>query len=578
VLFISCGTPKAEVRYTTDGSEPTVESPLYSLYSGPVELEESVTISARAFRQGWDPSAVVSAAYEITGQVASPKFSLKPGMYTTEQTVRLDCADSEARIFYTTGRSEPTQDSTPYKDPIQLAESVTLSARAYKTGWVPSEVVSASYEVSRRLPAPVFSIKPGNYDTAQTVAVECDTGGTKIYYTTDGSEPTEESSLYTGPLELSETVTLSVRAYKIGWTPSESAEGVFKIIKKKVKPAVKKPPVEVSPPPRKKAIPKREEVQRAAPSEGEEEVVEEIEVIPERIAGPVKTETKKEAPIAGAPPKAAVSTPQKRKKTVEEDSSVMLVKGLVPDFLYILNEEWFEPGEEIIERKKYGDWFWVVLEGAVDIIRETPRGRAPILRLGTGSYPGVFAAVLSPKRMRTATAVAVGKVCLGVMDIQRISTEFSSLSSEFRVMLESLVARVAQITDLAENFYLEKSPEADDRLKTASPLIKQGEKTSGLFRIKQGNAFLVRHEEQERVCLATLGTDDFFGQIPLLDFGHEPLGASILGSPDVETLEIDQEKIRQEYEKLTKAARSIIANLGDSLSITTKMAFKYRKK
>ncbi|MBW2142175.1 MAG: chitobiase/beta-hexosaminidase C-terminal domain-containing protein, partial [Deltaproteobacteria bacterium] len=109
-------------------------------------MKKSAVIKARALLTDWEPSEVAEAKYHITGRVASPKFSLKPGMYTTEQTVRLDCPTTKAQIFFTTDRSEPTEDSTPYKDPIQLAESSTLSARAYKTGWAPSDIVSAFFE------------------------------------------------------------------------------------------------------------------------------------------------------------------------------------------------------------------------------------------------------------------------------------------------------------------------------------------------------------------------------------------------------------------------------------------------
>ncbi|MDP6633772.1 MAG: SUMF1/EgtB/PvdO family nonheme iron enzyme [Phycisphaerae bacterium] len=59
-VTISCNTPGARIHYTTDGSIPTTESPLYS---GAITVTPGKTLKARAFRDGWDRSAVVEAEY-----------------------------------------------------------------------------------------------------------------------------------------------------------------------------------------------------------------------------------------------------------------------------------------------------------------------------------------------------------------------------------------------------------------------------------------------------------------------------------------------------------------------------------
>ena len=65
-LVIKSPTPGAEIRYTTDGSEPNALSPLYT---GPFPLTASTDFRAKAFKDGWY-SATSTASYtlELTDQ------------------------------------------------------------------------------------------------------------------------------------------------------------------------------------------------------------------------------------------------------------------------------------------------------------------------------------------------------------------------------------------------------------------------------------------------------------------------------------------------------------------------------
>jgi hypothetical protein len=65
-----------------------------------------------------------------------------------------------------------------------------------------------------------FSAERRFYSAPFLVTVTCDTPGASIYYTTDGSEPTENSSLYTAPLTITTTTVLRVRAFKAGLVAS----------------------------------------------------------------------------------------------------------------------------------------------------------------------------------------------------------------------------------------------------------------------------------------------------------------------------------------------------------------------
>ena len=78
----------------------------------------------------------------------------------------------------------------------------------------------------------MFSPAPGSYDSAQTVTISCTEAGASIYYTTDGSEPTVSSSLYSGLIEVSESLTIKAVAVKENMKDSAVTTGAYTISEK----------------------------------------------------------------------------------------------------------------------------------------------------------------------------------------------------------------------------------------------------------------------------------------------------------------------------------------------------------
>lgn len=77
---------------------------------------------------------------------------------------------------------------------------------------------------------PIFSPASGAYTSAQNVTITTTTSGATIYYTTDGSEPTSESTQYTNPITVSETTTIKAIAVKVGCTNSAVSTANYTII------------------------------------------------------------------------------------------------------------------------------------------------------------------------------------------------------------------------------------------------------------------------------------------------------------------------------------------------------------
>lgn len=203
---ISTATPNATIRFTTDGSEPTEQSPAYT---GPIQLASSGSGRVKAFRQGFIPSETVSLNY--TFRAATPRVSPPSGTYEGEVTVVATSDTPGAVIRYSMSGADPTESSEVLTGPVTLRSSVSFRLRAFRPGWAPSAVLSGTYSI---IPgAPVFSIPSGSYTAPQTVAMTTITSGATIRYTLDGSEPTTGSAPYSGPLLIARPSTLKARAF-----------------------------------------------------------------------------------------------------------------------------------------------------------------------------------------------------------------------------------------------------------------------------------------------------------------------------------------------------------------------------
>ncbi len=74
---------------------------------------------------------------------------------------------------------------------------------------------------------PLISVTTGNYYSSQNVTLSSTTEGAAIYYTTNGDDPTELSTLYSTPIVINATTTLKAKAFKSGLTASDIASATY---------------------------------------------------------------------------------------------------------------------------------------------------------------------------------------------------------------------------------------------------------------------------------------------------------------------------------------------------------------
>jgi hypothetical protein len=123
--------------------------------------------------------------------------------------------------------SEPIT-GTEYDDEDLAAGEYTYRVTAvYDEGEsLPSNTAVALINM---LTLPQFSPEPGYYQVAIDVSITCANDEATIFYTLDGSEPTQSSLLYIEPIYLENTVLIRTRAFLTDWLPSEIAEGYYEI-------------------------------------------------------------------------------------------------------------------------------------------------------------------------------------------------------------------------------------------------------------------------------------------------------------------------------------------------------------
>lgn len=77
------------------------------------------------------------------------------------------------------------------------------------------------------LTAPVITPTGGVFTESKLVELLHPEPGTEIRFTSNGSLPTERSNIYSRPLDVKKTVTITARAFKPGWKPSPPSSAVF---------------------------------------------------------------------------------------------------------------------------------------------------------------------------------------------------------------------------------------------------------------------------------------------------------------------------------------------------------------
>ena len=239
---LEAGYAVLEMDDLTEDDEISAYSLLISVYASLEEYPSIAELLSECTNESVCTSYHQYMLYE-------PEFTAEEGDYSDQLTIEISC-DGDGTVFYTMDGSEPTTSSNIYKGPIELdVGSYTISAIYVNRVGVQSETVTAVYNIVSSVPeAPVITPNSGTYakqmqitasyasgeddpdlqeesdeasaseedfgDDEQEDSEEENSEGTVsratgyIYYTTDGTVPTLESNVYTGPISIPEGTTV----------------------------------------------------------------------------------------------------------------------------------------------------------------------------------------------------------------------------------------------------------------------------------------------------------------------------------------------------------------------------------
>ncbi|QMU61549.1 MAG: hypothetical protein GKR92_07505 [Gammaproteobacteria bacterium] len=149
-ISLSSPTSGAQLHYTTNGSAPTSASPLYT---GSIDLISSTHLKVIAVKNGLNDSEVVTAEFNINGQLAAPTITPNGGTHNGSVQVQLYSPDPGADIRYTIDNTIPDSNSPLFSSPFTLSTAGTTTVKAVS--------VSNGYS-SSNISSRVFTIESSN--------------------------------------------------------------------------------------------------------------------------------------------------------------------------------------------------------------------------------------------------------------------------------------------------------------------------------------------------------------------------------------------------------------------------------
>ena len=254
-----------EIHYTTDGTTPGTNSPLYA--TG-LNITSTTTLRARAFLPGCQASDAVVGYYgsatndagtwlEVVRTItenstATPLITLTATPHGSVSACTVMEALPLGLAAFSTTRNPVWNETNrtlkwgPFTNEIAVmtyrvsgvAGSFVCDGQASMDGYPVAVTGQSNLVVGSagggyvvpvkppKLPTPLLT-PPNSTSLPVLVAASCAASGAELHYTLDGTTPTTNAALYSGTLQFTTTTTLRLRAFLSGWEASDSVVGYY---------------------------------------------------------------------------------------------------------------------------------------------------------------------------------------------------------------------------------------------------------------------------------------------------------------------------------------------------------------
>ncbi len=132
-----------------------------------------------------------------------PEFSEKEGTHYNPVSLKL-LSGGTGTVYYTLDGSEPSKYSDRYTAPIKLNSGIYHISAVYVNNYgISSQVVEKTYRIESGIElTPEISVDSGSYEIPRVIKVSVSDEEYVVYYTTDGQDPTMDSSIYSTPFPM----------------------------------------------------------------------------------------------------------------------------------------------------------------------------------------------------------------------------------------------------------------------------------------------------------------------------------------------------------------------------------------
>lgn len=214
---------------------PTYAELPFSFDGGKADIEDTDGLSQEGL--GGDYGSSPKLKFDGTGDWLLLQFDERPSTLTF---------DIKGNTFsggtFTVQTSENGETYTDLKTYTELGDTQNesfdnLGENVRYIKWIYTEKVNGNAALGNialaayqeQVATPTFSPAEGEYNEAQSVTIACATEGAAIYYTLDGTEPTNASTLYEEEISVVSTTTIKAIGVKAGLANSEIATATYTI-------------------------------------------------------------------------------------------------------------------------------------------------------------------------------------------------------------------------------------------------------------------------------------------------------------------------------------------------------------